>query len=92
MVYESEEDIGKITIVFLISFAPISFAKGLLLITSIICLPGAVLIIIKSAEFISLSMPEILLIAATALFMTFNLKFAHKIMEKVNAGNNPGGR
>ncbi len=55
MVYESEEDIGKIT-------------KGLLLITSIICLPGAVLIIIKSAEFISFRMREILLIAATALF------------------------
>lgn len=89
MVYESEEDIGKITIVFLISSGESVIPS---LITSIVCLPGAVLIIIKSAEFISFRMPEILLIAATALFMTFNLKFAHKIMEKVNAGNNPGGR
>ena len=51
-------------------------------ITSIICLPICMVIILKSAIYISFSPITIILVAISILFMMLNLKFAHFLMHK----------
>ena len=52
------------------------------LITSIICLPVTVIILIKSSQYIAFNLSTILLMVAGILFMIANLKFAHWLMHK----------
>ncbi len=52
------------------------------LITSIICLPISVIILINSSQYIVISMSTILLIVGSILLMMANLKFAHRLMHK----------
>ena len=52
------------------------------LITSIICLPISVIILINSSQYIVISMSTILLIVGSILLMMANLKFAHWLMHK----------
>ena len=52
------------------------------LITSIICLPVTVIILIKSSQYIVFNLSTILLMVAGILFMIANLKFAHWLMHK----------
>ena len=52
------------------------------LITSIICLPVTVIILIKSSQYIVFNLSTILLMVASILFMIANLKFAHWLMHK----------
>ena len=52
------------------------------LITSIICLPITVIVLIKSSQHIVFDLSTILLIVASILLMITNLKFAHWLMHK----------
>ena len=52
------------------------------LITSIICLPITVIVLIKSSQHIVFDLSTILLIVASILLMIANLKFAHWLMHK----------
>jgi hypothetical protein len=52
------------------------------LITSILCLPISVIIVINSSKYIILSLPTVLIITAGILLMIANLRFAHWLMHK----------
>ena len=52
------------------------------LITSIICLPISVIILIKSSQYMVFSLSTILLIVGSILFMVANLRFAHLLMHR----------
>lgn len=52
------------------------------LITSLICLPPSVIIIIKSLSIISIDLLTIILIPVTIIGIILNLKFAHGLMHK----------
>ena len=52
------------------------------LITSIICLPISVIILIKSTKYIVFCVNSLLLIIATIIIMMANLKLAHRLMNK----------
>lgn len=52
------------------------------LITSVICLPISVIILIKSSEYIVFNLTSIILIVATLLLMMANLKLAHWLMSR----------
>ena len=52
------------------------------LITSIICLPVSVIILIKSSQYMVFSLSTILLIVGSILFMVANLRFAHLLMHR----------
>ena len=52
------------------------------LITSLICLPPSVMIILKSLSNINIDLATIILIPAAIIGMIINLKFAHSLMHK----------
>ena len=52
------------------------------LITSIICLPISVIILIKGSQYIVISLSTVLLIAGSILLMMANLRFAHWLMHR----------
>jgi hypothetical protein len=52
------------------------------LITSVICLPISVIILINSSKYMVLSLSTILIIAGSILLMISNLRFAHWLMHK----------
>ena len=54
------------------------------LITSIICLPVSVLIIVKCVPLLQFDPLTVVLVAATAVLMMLNLKFAHWLMHLYN--------
>ena len=53
------------------------------LITSVICLPISMIILINCSEYIAFDLTTIILIVATILLMMANLKFAHWLMHKL---------
>ncbi len=52
------------------------------LITSVVCLPISVIILIKSSKYMILSLSTVLIIAGSILLMIANLRFAHWLMHK----------
>ena len=52
------------------------------LITSIICLPISVIIMIQSSHYIDFGPVTVVLIVASIIFMMINLKFAHHLMHR----------
>ena len=52
------------------------------LITSLICLPPSVIIIIKSLSIINIDLVTVILIPVAIIGMIINLKFAHSLMHK----------
>ena len=52
------------------------------LITSVVCLPISVIILIKSSKYIVFSLPTVLILAGSMVFMMVNLRFAHWLMHK----------
>ena len=54
------------------------------LITSIICLPISVLIIVKCIPMLQFDLLTLVIIATTAVLMMLNLKFAHWLMNQYN--------
>ncbi len=52
------------------------------LITSLICLPTGVIIIIKSLSIISIDLMTIILVLVAIIGMIINLKYAHSLMHK----------
>lgn len=52
------------------------------LITSIICLPISVVILINSSKYINFSLMSVVLIFASIILMMANLKFAHWLMHR----------
>ena len=53
-------------------------------ITSLICLPVSVVVLIRAGEFISFDALSVVLMIVGALIMIINLKIAHLVMHKVN--------
>ena len=54
------------------------------LVTSIICLPVSILILIKCTAYISFDLVSILTMVTGIIFMIVNLKIAHILMHRVN--------
>ena len=52
------------------------------LITSIICLPISLVILINSLQYIDISLSTVLLIGGSIMFMIANLRFAHWLMHR----------
>lgn len=52
------------------------------LITSVVCLPISVVILIKSSEYLVFSLPTVLILAGSIALMMVNLRFAHWLMHK----------
>jgi hypothetical protein len=52
------------------------------LITSVVCLPISVVILIKSSEYLVFSLPTVLILAGSITLMMVNLRFAHWLMHK----------
>ena len=52
------------------------------LITSVICLPISVIILIYSAKYMTFSITDVILIVASILLMMANLRFAHWLMHR----------
>ena len=52
------------------------------LITSVVCLPISVVILIKSSEYLVFSLPTVLILAGSIASMMVNLRFAHWLMHK----------
>lgn len=52
-------------------------------ITSLICLPVSVIVLIRAGEFIDFNVLSVILIAAGIILMVINLKIAHLVMHKV---------
>ena len=52
------------------------------LITSIICLPISLVILINSSQYIDISLSTVLLIGGSIMFMIANLRFAHWLMHR----------
>lgn len=53
-------------------------------ITSLICLPVSIIVLIKSSQFIGFNALIVLLMIAGITLMMINLKIAHVVMHKVN--------
>ena len=53
-------------------------------ITSLICLPVSVVVLIKSGQYISFDVLSVVLMFAGIVMMMVNLKLAHMVMHKVN--------
>ena len=53
-------------------------------ITSLICLPVSVIVLIRAGEFISFDALSVVLMIVGALIMIINLKIAHLVMHRVN--------
>ena len=53
-------------------------------ITSLICLPVSVVVLIRAGQFISFDVLSVVLIFAGIVIMMINLKLAHLVMHKVN--------
>ena len=56
-------------------------------ITSLICLPVSVVVLIRAGEFISFDVLSVVMIFAGIVIMMINLKLAHLVMHKVNGKN-----
>ncbi|MBO6208600.1 MAG: HXXEE domain-containing protein [Lachnospiraceae bacterium] len=52
------------------------------LITSVVCLPISVVILIKSSEYLVFSLPTVLILAGSIALMMVNHRFAHWLMHK----------
>ena len=52
------------------------------LITSVVCLPISVVILIKSSEYLVFSLPTVLILAGSIALMMVNLRFAHWLMHQ----------
>ena len=57
------------------------------LITSLICLPVSVVVLIKSGQFISFDVLSVVLMVAGIVLMMINLKIAHWVMHVLNKKN-----
>ena len=53
-------------------------------ITSLICLPVSIVVLIKSGQFIDFNVQSVMLITAGIVLMIINLKIAHAVMHKAN--------
>ena len=53
-------------------------------ITSLICLPVSLIVLIRSGQFISFDVLSVVLIIVGVVIMIINLKLAHLVMHKVN--------
>ena len=53
-------------------------------ITSLICLPVSVVVLIKSSQFISFDVLSVVLMSVGVVIMIINLKIAHVVMHKAN--------
>ena len=53
-------------------------------ITSLICLPVSVIVLIRAGQFIDFNVLSVILIAAGIILMVINLKIAHLVMHRVN--------
>ena len=74
----------SLTVHFLIHIGQSIYIKKYIpsLITSIICLPISLVILINSAQYIDISLSTVLLIGGSIMFMIANLRFAHWLMHR----------
>ena len=73
-----------LTVHFLIHIGQSIYIKKYIpsLITSIICLPISLVILINSSQYIDFSLSTVLLIGGSIMFMIANLRFAHWLMHR----------
>ena len=74
----------SLTVHFLIHIGQSIYIKKYIpsLITSIICLPISLVILINSSQYIDISLSTVLLIGGSIIFMIANLRFAHWLMHR----------
>ena len=74
----------SLTVHFLIHIGQSIYIKKYIpsLITSIICLPISLVILINSSQYIDISLSTVLLIGGSIMFMIANLRFAHWLMHR----------
>ena len=74
----------SLTVHFLIHIGQSIYIKKYIpsLITSIICLPISLVILINSSQYIDFSLSTVLLIGGSIMFMIANLRFAHWLMHR----------
>ena len=74
----------SLTVHFLIHIGQSIYIKKYIpsLITSIICLPISLVILIHSLQYIDISLSTVLLIGGSIMFMIVNLRFAHWLMHR----------
>lgn len=74
----------SLTVHFLIHIGQSIYIKKYIpsLITSIICLPISLVILINSLQYIDVSLSTVLLIGGSIIFMIANLRFAHWLMHR----------